>query len=716
MAKGAIIDNGNTPRVLEFNDTELVSGGNGTQGIYADGDDLFLDGNVIATSDDKTGINVVDGQLYFGDVPISEVPPTPVTGLWIPPAQSASSYTPYNYAGLIARYDALVSSHPGYITKGTYSEQGYGGYTLYNYTLAPENYTKTYYIQAGIHGNEHDAPQTLLRIVEILCDHTNESAYRRLKPLRDNVRFVIIPCVNPWGWDNATMNRPYVPDAGDNTNMNMNRNLDFNQQYNLASSGSGGNYPWQVPETRHIKSVLESIGFANIDYAVDYHDGGDVNEHLWINYNMDGPNGPMVRELVQDLLDYEDENYPQYKDPQDGWVTFHCADASGYSTGTTSAFGNVSAGVPSSVCEYLGGYFGYNFDSEQMTRSLRIRANLLIYAYEMVGKGWTIDEEQDAEYFRFDYPRGMTRQGLRKDGVDTTTSQTVVTISDVYSRWDELVTKYPSYVSKSASLGKNSDGVDIYSYTLGSGAKKVVFVGGSLRWSAAHKETEFGAYVLAENLCDSGLVSQSALLTALKTGYTIVVLPCINVVAGGNTAGYREIGLNCSALTYGKWELVNGVCKPTSYATATAKDIPILLSFLNAHNDALLVLSGGEDTSGYVYEYPKYETEYMTQFILPLNMSTPSWLTDFADYLEDERGEDAPDIENTDGKTFADWVFDNLSIPAIYLNLKRDGMWDARKQYAEESERAGNGSMYFYRNYETGRRIAAIVNIFLSAT
>lgn len=722
--KGIVVNNSKQPRTLDFNDEQVATGGDNLQGLSAQGDNLLLDGKVIATSSNRLGLHVQNGALYFGDAAIigGVIPPIgpdepsepETTSLWLPPTQSASSYKPYDYNGLIERYDTLMSSHPSYITKSVYGETGYGDYPLVSYTLTPENYTKTFYIQAGIHGNEHDAVQTLLRIVEILCDHTNESAYSALRPLRNNIRFVIIPCVHPWGWDNSSMNRPYEPIVGDNDMMNMNRNLDFNHQYALSAAGSGGNYPWQVPETRHIKFVMESIGYENIDYAIDYHDGGDVKEHFWINYNMDGNNGEAVRKLVSDLVAYEEKNYPQYKDAEKGWVTFHCADSAGYSTGTTIAYMNCSAGVNASVCEYIGGYFGYNFNAEQMTRSLRIRANMLLCA-DKIAKAWTISEEDNATRFRFDTPRALTRDGLRFDGADKTYSQTIVTQSQIYQRWDALAAKYPSYIRKSASLGQNLDGEEIYSYQLGAGAKKVLFVGGSLRWGAAHKETEFGAYSLAENLCSDYLVAQSALLQQLRDNYTIVVLPCIDATAGGNDNGRQSIGLNCMALpSYRKWQLVDDKCQPTSYATNTAKDIPILLSFLNAHSDARLILSGGEDTTGYAFESPKYNTEYMTQFILPKNMLTPSWLTDFAAYLESERGETTPDIVSTDGKTFADYVFDNMNIPALYLNLQLDGTWDTRKQYTQEDEQAGSGAMYFYRNYETGRRLAAIVNIMLA--
>lgn len=715
--KGLYIKNGQYPRILELNDTYIATGGDNLQGVVTIGKELYFDGNLIGVSNDMIGLHIKNGELYFGDMKISGVinpPIEPDSDLWIPPTQLASVRSPYNYNGLIERYDELMSRHSDYITKNVYSEMGYEDYPLVSYTLTPQNYKKTFYVQAGIHGNEKDGVQTLLRIVEILCDNTDESEYSVFKELKDNVRFVIIPCVHPWGWDNNSMNRPYINQDGEDVDMNMNRNLDMNHQYTLDAAGTGGNYPCQVPETRHIKHILETIGFENIDYAIDYHDGGGVKEHFWINYNMDCPNGTMVRKLVQDLVDYEEKNYPQYKDSEEGWVTFHCADSAGYSTGTLASFCNNSAGILASVCEYLGGYFGYDFTAEQMTRSLRIRGNMLLYAYRLAEKGWTINEEEGSTRFRFDYPRAMTRSGLKRDGTVSTKSNTVVTFEDVYQRWDLLSEKYPEYVKKSSLLGQNSNGEDVYYYTLGNGSKKVLFVGGSMRWNRPHKETEFGAYILAENLCESHIVEQSQLLQTLKNDYTIVVLPCINITAGGNSEGKREIGLNTTSLSNDKWQIVNEICQPTDYALNTAKDIPLLLSFFNANLDAELILSGGEDTTGYASETPKYTTDYMTQFILPKNMEIPSWLYEYSSYLQEGRGEDAPIIEQTDGKTFADYAYDNLQIPTVYLNLQLDNMWNERKQYAQLNEQEDDGSRYFYRTYETSRRLAAIVNIILS--
>lgn len=735
MAQGISITEG-TPRTLTFNGAQVATGGSNRAGLYSIGSKLYFDGTEIADSQNGVGLHIVGNDLYFGSDKVGSGGSTPVvhSGLWLPPTQEASTYNKYTYNTLIAAYDDLKdnSSYPGTITKHTYSETSYGDYPLYHYRFSPAHYTKTFYVQACIHGNEKDAPQTILRIFDIICNHANESAYSRLAQLRDHVRFIVVPCVSPWGFDNSAMNVPWTDwndvlhNSGQADMMNMNRNFDMNHQYTLAASGRGGNYPNQNAEVRHVKSIIDDIGTQNIDYAVDCHDGGDVYRHLWINYNADGANAPMVRQLVQDLLDEEErlrlDGGTDYRDLNNshangaadvnGYVHPNCCDEAGYSTGVSAVWFNTTMGMLGSVCEYIGGYFGYTFDAEQMTRSLRIRANLLIYAYEMIStKGWLVNEAQDAEYFHFDYPISMTRQGLRKDGVDTTNSHTIVTIDDVYARWDALAQNYPTYVSKSSKLGENSSGDSIYSYTLGSGNKKVLFLGGAMRWSANHKETEYGMYVLAEYLCNDYVVNQSAFLQTLKQNYTIVVLPCIDINGGGNSTGSRERSLNTSGLgTYCKWANSNDKCVASAYGQSAA-DATIFMDWITENDDALVLVSGGEDCTGYSLESPAYETDYMTQFIKPKNLTTPAWLTAYCGHLEDDRGEDAPDVEATNGLTCGDYAYDNFAIPTFFINLKVSQKWAETAAYQSDQ----SSENYMYRTYETGRRIANIVNFILMA-
>lgn len=821
MAKGITIESG-SPRTLALEGVEVAQGGSANQaGLYAVGDKLYLDGEEIADAQGTTGLLISDGEVTFngeavgGDTPTPPTPPTPSSRLWIPPMQAAVNRNQWNTKQYIGLYDALMTSsnYPGTIKKYEYTEvqdgtitlsngsgsshnvpnmlpvftekqsgeynagngAGYEGVPLYHYEFTPTGgYTKTFILEACIHGNEHEASQTLYRMMDIICNHANESDYSRFAQIRDNVRLIVTPVVNPWGHDYGStvvdgeitvngsgyMNTNYTDWDGHSTklvdgniahrNINPNRNADFTHDFALGGgSGDGGNYPWQLAETRHIKAIVERIGPKDIDFFFDYHDGADPPRHFWFNYNMDGVNGVMSRTLLDDLIAYEEElrlaGGTDYRRPNGtdyqgvhsdadkyGYVHPNVADQGGYTSGTVNAWVGITLGIPSSGPEYIGGVFGYSvsgvFPSEVKTRSLRIRGNHLIYAYEMCGKGWTIGEAADAKYFHYDYGKGMTCQGLRADdgsmpdrtmvydGVEFIQNYNRTNIGQVYDRWDALVAAHSSYVSKSASLGQNNGGTDIYSYTLGSGSKKVLFIGGTMRWLAKNKSTEYGMYLLAEYLCDDYLVNQSAFLQRLKSDYTIVVLPCIDIAAGG--AG-TKIGLNSmtgSDTSGNKWTVSNNKCQPTSYGLG-CEDVPIFKNWIDQQTGALILLSGGEDTSQQGSERPLpntaegYTTSYMTQFILPKN-ETLDWLAGYCGHLEDDRGEDVPDVDHTNGKTSGDYAYDNIGIKTVYMNLKVSNMWAERNQYSQAND---NAEHYLYRNYETGRRVANIANIFLLA-
>jgi len=802
MSNGITINNSVSPRELIHNGEVLAAGGSvNNAGLYAAGDKLYLDGTEVADgSSDDFGLRESDGKLVFNGVEIGQSTPTPPdppepptpteTDLWIPPMQAASTYNKYNYRDFITEYDKLMKAHPNYVKKYEYREvqngtmdiyasaggtvhtvptyqcsrvevaadvfnqgggMGYTGIPLYHYEFTPEHYTKTYFLDAGCHGNEHDAPQVLLRIMQILCDHTDEAEYARLKPLRDNVRFIVIPVVNPWGHDAGqfgSMTIPYNDWDGNLQegiySLNVNRNEDERHSFSMPGSGNSGNYPFQVAENRHIKHIFDLFGARNIDYAVDMHDGEDTERHFWWGYNADGANAEPARKLLADIITYENElianGGPDHRvwdnefSDEYGWVHPNVCDNSGYANGTLMNWWNNTLGIFGSVVEYLGGYWGYGFTSEQMTRSLRMRANLIIYMYEMIRvKPWQVNEAADAKYFQFDYPISMTRQGLMRDVMTPSDkSHNQVSWGDIYGRWDKLVADNPNYVAKSASLGTNYYGSDVFQYTIGNGPKKVLFIGGTMRWGgweSPHKETEFGIYLLAEYLCDSDIVNQSRFLQRLKSDYTIVVIPCIDTGMGDGTGSMKYVGLNAAGLTaYAKWRSDNNVCKPTDFATAGAvKDVPIFMAWISANSDALILVSGGEDTSGYTYERPKYSTDYNSQFIVPRTQPTPAWFTSYCDYLEDERGEDTPDVENTAadangyGLTCGDYAYDNYGIPAYFINLRPGSRWTRLSQYMAPPEGGGalsagdNIEQYRYRAYETGRRIAHIANMFLMA-
>lgn len=679
---------------LYFNGEELAKGGDYTNGLSSRGLDLLFGGNIISTCNDlQRGIHTSENRLYWGDVEVKSGGGEVVDTYWNPPAQDASVYKPWDYAGLISEYDKLMAEAPDYMTKYRYEKNGVpvvtenGNYELYHYELVPSNYTKTIMIQAGLHGNEMDAKQQLLRIVEILVKKTDQYGYTVFKEFRENVRLIIIPCVSPYGHEMSSMNIPYKDVSG---GINPSRNYDFNHQYADEAVGCGGDYPFEIAETQHVRDVFNEIGAENIDYFMDWHDGGDVLQHFWINYQADSSAKYYIMDLINHLVDkYKIENP----------IITSCKDTSKH--GAAYCWAGKSNGVMASTCEYIGGYLGYDFGSEHMTISMDIRGNFLLQTYKHPNKGWTVGEQEGSVYFHFDFAKSFTRQSLRSDGAEL---RTRVTDVQIYERWDNLQLKFPQLITKSEKLGTNAEQTqDIYTYTFGSGNNKVLYAGGIMRYGAAHKIDEFAIYQIIEYLCNDYIVNQSKFLQDLRDNYTIIVLPCIDNTAG-NAVVIRDCGLNNMALTYKKWQIIDGKCQPTEYALSN-HDIPIIKKVIDENTDLKCIVSGGEILSGYAGNSQDYTTDFETHIVVPKNQTYEP--TEYADHLTNDRNENVV-IEHTTGTTFGDYAYDNYMIPTFYVQLQVSKRWGELAEYHTLSS-----DSYLYYNYEAGRRMSNIVNLFI---
>lgn len=75
--------------------------------------------------------------------------------------------------------------------------------------------------------------------------------------------------------------------------------------------------------------------------------------------------------------------------------------------------------------------------------------------------------------------------------------------------------------------------------------------------------------------------------------------------------------------------------------------------------------------------------------------------------METDRNEDVV-IENTKGTTFGDYAFDNYNIPTYYVQLQVSKRYTELADYHTLTE-----DQYLHCNYEAGRRMANIANLFL---
>lgn len=568
-----------------------------------------------------------------------------------------------------------------------------GSHELFHYVYEPPGYEKTIFMQAQIHGNEKDSRLTVYRMFEILFKMRGLEGYRAWRRIYDKCRLIVIPCANPNGNNTGTLSIPYQDTP---YGMNPNRNYDFNHQYATTSVGPGGDVPFDVVETQHTRDVVMLYGPENIDLGIDYHDGGDVAQHYWIDYTVDAPNRPLVNALISHLLakhgvSSEDAIIPNCKD-------FDI-------TGATSRWLGKTLGITASTNEWMGGIWGYDFGSAHLTHSLEIRANMLFMACDNDIKGWQVREAPGASFFHFDYPKAFTRDTLRLPGAG---AETLVSDADIYGRWDALAAANPTLIAKSASLGLNAHGMNVHTYTFGSGAKKVLYVGGVMRWGGTRLIDEYAIYQLVEYLCNDYIVAQSAFLTDLRDNYTIIVLPFIDNIAT-NSEILRECGLNNTALSRQRW-VIGGDGKTVPAAGTHGADnhaVQIIKALIDANADLACIVSGGENMEGYLFNPADYTTTYQAHFVVPRNMTFDQ--TAYTAHLASNRGELVV-VENTQGFTFGDYAFDAYGIPVYFVQLK---VSDRFTELA--ADHALTEAAYLHGNYEAGRRMANIANLFIGS-
>lgn len=166
------------------------------------------------------------------------------------------------YADVIAKYDELVTAYPSYIKKKELGFDASGTIPMYAYTLEPKYPTQSIYLQAGVHGWEPDPIFALAMITTLIANAygtTNGDGLKvddnALKFIRENVKVTIVPCVNPYGFNNRA-------DCG----------IDKREQAQNNANGVNLNNSWNgnAAEAVAVRTLIESIK-DELSFAIDMH-------------------------------------------------------------------------------------------------------------------------------------------------------------------------------------------------------------------------------------------------------------------------------------------------------------------------------------------------------------------------------------------------------------------------------------------------------------
>ncbi|HGO9410845.1 TPA: M14 family metallopeptidase [Bacillus cereus] len=192
-----------------------------------------------------------------------------------------------------ALWDTLMSENPNYIKKELIGYDHAGTLPIYKYEFTPtkpnneinfpyKEFPKMI-IGGGIHGNgQQDAGDRYTQVFSLyfffrdICRNwkTNEI----LEYLRWNVRFVIVPIQNPWGFNNRSRRNQNQVD--------LNRNYDYNwKPGTIGENAYPGPSPFSESESRAMRDLV--LQHSDAISLVDFHTrGGNPTDDKLIMYDM----------------------------------------------------------------------------------------------------------------------------------------------------------------------------------------------------------------------------------------------------------------------------------------------------------------------------------------------------------------------------------------------------------------------------------------------
>lgn len=166
------------------------------------------------------------------------------------------------YSDVIEKYDELVSAYPNYIKKKELGYDASGTIPMYAYTFEPKYPTQSIYLQAGVHGWEPDPVFALAMIATLIANAygtTDGNGLKvdddALKYIRENVKITIVPCVNPYGFNNRA-------DCG----------IDKRGQAQNNANGAQLNGAWagREAEAVAVRNLIEGLQ-SELSFAIDMH-------------------------------------------------------------------------------------------------------------------------------------------------------------------------------------------------------------------------------------------------------------------------------------------------------------------------------------------------------------------------------------------------------------------------------------------------------------
>lgn len=202
----------------------------------------------------------------------------------------------YDFATMTSMFSALTTSNPDYVTETLLGKDSTNTYEIKKYVLdaptaisdgydsAMSREKPTFIITSGLHGVEPDAVHMVYHFMEDLCENYMESD--QLEYLRNNVKFVIVPISNPWGY----VNQSYY----NSNDVDLNKN--FAHGYQTNGTDNTGIQAYSEVETQYLKSVFDAHNNAvfHLECHGKYGEDTSFSQTIWFS---------LMRTLNSDLIE-----------------------------------------------------------------------------------------------------------------------------------------------------------------------------------------------------------------------------------------------------------------------------------------------------------------------------------------------------------------------------------------------------------------------------
>ena len=235
----------------------------------------------------KSSLIVVDSQLAEKAKDITENKRA-LSYFWFPETQPSArtdneGYFVNAFAGtsdsyITSNFEPLRLANPDYVTRVNLGKDESGLYDVWRYSFTPKDYKKTIVLSSCMHGTEVTLMVAMLRFLDALLNDSEK--YPDIAYIRNNVRIIYIPFVNPWGV-NQTPRTRYNSNGVD-----INRNFGYRwSDYVSADPDFGHDFKgvsaFSEVESRYIRDTM--IEYKNAIAYFDFHNTGGSSTNLYVS-------------------------------------------------------------------------------------------------------------------------------------------------------------------------------------------------------------------------------------------------------------------------------------------------------------------------------------------------------------------------------------------------------------------------------------------------